>query len=174
MQIIPRKVEYRFEAGKHTLGASAEHLGRNREIKFYFDDLLVGTTQAPEGKISVDDECILEAIEDYYRNNSGIYADVFGRHSDQITLNEKHMYVDITEAGFNQKVHIVSTGEKYKFEISSEDGRDKLVGNFQSEDCSEILEKMRVFISMVTGVCDEMTMNLTELSNDKIKQWIRW
>ena len=82
----PLKMEYLFQINEHTMKASAEHLELARRFTFYFDDKIVSEKAVPAGEFYTDDDCISELVENYCKNKSGVYADLFSRHSDKVKL----------------------------------------------------------------------------------------
>lgn len=174
MEIVPIKQEYIFTVLNHTMHAVAEHKNDKRYLSYYFDDKLVAQKEIEGGDYYTDDDCICEVVDDYRKNNKGVYADLFNRHTDKIQLTTKLLEVNLVNSGIiiNAKVKIVK--EYYEIELATESGEDKFSGRFRAAGFSEVLEKMRLFTRTMEGVSDELAQNISILSNDKIEEIIRW
>lgn len=174
MNYKPIKVEYYLEIMKHSMKASANHHGDKREVKFFFDDKLVSTKVVPEGDLLSDDDCISEIVENYCKNNVGVYADIFKRHSDKVSLVAKTVEVALDLYGIEVFVHVTVEKERYIVELTANNGDDRFVGTFKSVNFSEVLEKVRLFTSSLEGISVNLTEHISEISSDKIEEWIKW
>ena len=139
-----------------------------------FDDKIVSEKTVPEGDFLTDDDCIADMVRNYCKNNTGVYADLFKRHSDKVHLISKTMDFLIENYGINLPVHITVEKGKYSFEIIGNNGDDVFSGTFQSENFSEVLEKVRISTGILTELSKDFSININELSNDKVEEWIKW
>ena len=114
------------------------------------------------------------SLRNYCKNNTGVYADLFKRHSDKVHLISKTMDFLIENYGINLPVHITLEKGKYSFEITGNNGDDVFSGTFQSENFSEVLEKVRISTGILTELSKDFSININELSNDKVEEWIKW
>lgn len=174
MDIKPLKLEYDFSIMKHTMRAETDHTAGMREVSFFFDDKLVSKINIEDGDILTDDDCMLDIVHNYCRNNVGVYADILNRHSDKVFIVEKKIDVVIDNSGIEIGVKIVANKERYRFEMSTNNGKDILGGEFEAQSFSDILEKMRFFIYTLDGVSGFLTNNINELSNNEVEKWIKW
>ena len=62
----------------------------------------------------------------------------------------------------------------YEVEISTYDGGDLICGKIKANSFSEVLEKMRLFVTVLGGVSSELSEKITLLSSDKIEEVISW
>ena len=172
MEIVSVKQEYIFSVMKHTMRAVVDHIENVRKLSYYFDEKLVATKVVPGGEYYTDDDCISAVIDDYRKNKTDVYADLFNRHIDKISLVAKLLEVKLVNYGIaiNAKVKIV----KGYYEIELETGDNKFSGNFKAADFSEVLEKMRLFTNTLEGVSADLTEKIDVLSNDKIEATIKW
>ena len=173
-KMIPIKVEYVFALREHRMKAVAEHLEWERKFTFCFDDKIVSEKTVPEGDFLTDDDCIADMVRNYCKNNTGVYADLFKRHSDKVHLVSKTMDFLIENYGINLPVHITLEKGKYSFEITGNNGDDVFSGTFRSENFSEVLEKVRISTGILTELSKDFSININELSNDKVEEWIKW
>lgn len=174
MEIIPIRQEYIFSIMNHTMRAVAEHISSVRKLSYYFDDKLVADKVIPGGTIYTDDDCIREVVDDYRKNNSGVYADLFNRHTDKITLTSKLLDVDLVNSGIVIHGKVKISKDYYDIELSTDNGENQFTGRFKAVNFSEVLEKMRLFTNTLTGVSTELAQNISVLSNDKIEEVIKW
>lgn len=174
MDIIPVKQEYIFSVTKHTMRAVCEHKDNKRYLSYYFDQKLVETKTIDGGEYYTDDDCIREVVEDYSKNNTNVYSDMFNRHIDKITLMEKHLEVDLVNFGIVIKAKVKIIKDYYEIELLANDGNDRFSGRFKALDFPEVLEKMRLFINTLGSVSTELAQNISILSNDKIEEVIKW
>lgn len=174
MEIIPVRQEYIFSIMNHTMRAIAEHRENDRKLKYYFDQKLVAEKIIPGGDYYTDDDCIREVIDDYKKNNTGVYADIFNRHIDKVFLTSKTLDAYIVNNGIKIKAKVISVKDYYEMELSTEDGENEFKGRFKALDFSEVLEKMRLFTYTLEGVSHELAQNISVLTNDKIEEVIQW
>ena len=99
---------------------------------------------------------------------------MFKRHSDKVHLVSKTMDFLIENYGINLPVHITVEKGKYSFEIIGNNGDDVFSGTFRSENFSEVLEKVRISTGILTELSKDFSININELSNDKVEEWIKW
>ena len=170
----PLKMEYLFQINEHTMKASAEHLELARRFTFYFDDKIVSEKAVPAGDFYTDDDCISELVENYCKNKSGVYADLFSRHSDKVKLVAKKLDFQIENCGIKMMAHICIEKEKYHIEVKGANGIDSFTGTFQAVNFSEALEKVRIFTSTLSDISDDFSSHISELANDKVEAWIKW
>ena len=174
MEIVPRRQEYVFSVMKHTMRAVVEHEKDKRNLSYYFDEKLVATKVTEGGEYYTDDDCIREVVDDYRKNNTGVYADLFNRHSDKIFLNEKHLEVDLVNYGIVIKSKVKIVKDYYEIELATDNGDNYFSGKFKAVNFSEVLEKMRLFTNTLEGVSSELAQKISILSNDKIEEVIKW
>ena len=174
MEIRPIKQEYVFSVANHTMRAVALHENDERNLSYYFDDKLVARKKMPGGEYYTDDECISEVVDDYRKNNTGVYADLLNRHVDKIRLTAKYLEVDISYMGLTGKAKAKIVKDYYEVEISTYDGGDLICGKIKANSFSEVLEKMRLFVTVLGGVSSELSEKITLLSSDKIEEVISW
>lgn len=174
MDIIPVRQEYTFTVAAHTMRAVAEHIENKRNLHYYFDEKLIATRVVEGGDLYSDDDCITEAVEEYRKSKNDIYADLFNRHIDKITLTSKSLEVNLVNFGIviNAKVKIIK--DFYEIELRTDSGENSFSGRFKAADFSEVLEKMRLFISTLGDVSSELAQKINILSNDKIEEVIKW
>jgi len=172
--ILPIRIEYNLQINAHKLKASAEHLSEGRRITFYFDDKTVSTKMVPDGDFLTDDDCISELVENYCKNKTGVYADLFRRHSDKVHMVSKTLDFVIENYGIRMQAHVTVEKGKYIVEVSGNNGDDVFNGTFKSENFSEVLEKVRIFTGTLTEISDRFSQHINELSNDKVEEWIKW
>lgn len=172
--IIPIKIEYQFQINNHTMRASAEHLELARRITFYFDDKIVSEKAVPPGDFYTDDDCISELVENYCRNQTGVFADLLKRHSDKVHLTAKKLEFLIDNYGIKMNASVVVEKGVYHFEVNGAEGVDAFSGTFKADNFSEVLEKVRIFTSMLGGISESFSKHIDELSNDKVEEWIKW
>lgn len=174
MEIIPIRQEYIFSVMKHTMRAVAEHKDDKRYLSYYFDDKHVATKEREGGEYYTDDDCIREVIDEYRKNNKGVYADLFNRHTDKIALECKRLEVNLVNNGIIIKAKVKIVKDYYEIELATDNGNNRFSGKFQAADFSEVLEKMRLFTYTLEGVSSELAQNISVLSNDKIEEVIKW
>jgi len=172
--ITPIRIEYFLKIMNHTMRAAAEHLELARRITFYFDDKVVSEKAVPPGDFLTDDDCISELVEKYCKNEKGVYADLFFRHSDKVHLVSKTLEFMIENYGIKMNAHVVVEKGKYSIEVNGVDGGDSFSGTFRADNFSEVLEKTRIFTSTLAGISDNFSNHINELANDKVEEWIRW
>ena len=172
MEIIPVKQEYILSITKHTMRAVVDHIENVRKLSYYFDEKLVATKVVPGGDYYTDDDCISEVVDDYRKNKTDVYADLFNRHIDKISLVAKLLEVKLVNYGIviNAKVKIV----KDYYEIELVTGENQFCGKFKAADFSEVLEKMRLFTNTLEGVSADLAEKINILSNNKIEAAIKW
>lgn len=173
-KITPLMTEYTLQIKEHTMRACAEHLELARRITFYFDDKIVSEKAVPAGDFLTDDDCISELVENYCRNQTGVYADLFKRHSDKVNLVSKKIDFAIENYGIKMTAHVVVEKEKYHIDVKDDVGSDSFSGTFKADNFSEVLEKVRIFTSTLSGISDDFSNHISELSNDKVEAWIKW
>lgn len=174
MDIVPIRQEYTFSIMAHTMRAVVDHTENKRILSYYFDQKLVATKEVEGGDYYTDDDCITEVVEDYRKNKTDVYSDLFNRHIDKITLTSKTLEVDLVNFGIviNAKVKIVK--DFYEIELRTDNGENCFNGKFKAADFSEVLEKMRLFTSTLGEVSSELAQKINILSNDKIEEVIKW
>lgn len=174
IKIIPVKMKYDFCMHNHTMQAVAEHLNLARRFSFHFDDKVVSEKVVPEGDLMTDDDWIRDLVENYCKNNTGVYADLFKRHSDKVHLVSKTIDFVIEDYGINLDAHVTIEKGIYNFKVKAANSDDVFSGSFKAENFSEVLEKIRIFTSVLGEMSKEFSANLDELSNDKVEEWIKW
>jgi len=172
--ISPVKIEYILEIKGHLLKASAKHLENSRKISFYFDDKIVAEKTVAAGDFLTDDECISEIVENYCKNKTGVYADLFKYHSDKVHLMAKTLDFIIENYGIEMFAHVTVEKGRYIIELKGNHNEDVFAGTFKAENFSEVLEKVRLFISTLTNISDSFSDHINELSTDKVEEWIKW
>lgn len=170
--ITPLKIEYTFQIKEHVLKASAEHLELARRITFYFDDKVVSEKAVPPGDFYTDDDCISELVENYCKNQVGVYADLFRWHSDKVHLISKTLDFEIENYGIKINVHVIVEKGRYTFEVKNE--KDTFEGRFSAENFSDVLEKARIFSTTLAELSNNFSSHINELANDKVEAWIKW
>lgn len=170
--ITPVKIEYNFQIGDHTMSVSAEHLELARKLTFYFDNKIVSEKAIPPGDFLTDDDCISDLVRNYCRNQTGVYADLFKRHSDKVHLVSKKLDFIIENYGIKMTAKV--TVEKGKYHIDVKGNTDEFSCTFMSESFSEVLEKVRIFTNTLTEISDSFSSHINELSNDQVEAWIKW
>lgn len=173
-KITPVKIEYNFKIKEHTLKASTEHFENERKISFYFDNKLVASENVPLGDFLTDDDDIRNLVENYCKNKTGVYADLFKNHSDKVHLVYKTLEFIIENYGMQMNALVTVEKAKYYVEVSGNNGSDVFSGTFMSDSFSEVLEKVRMFTSTLTEISDKFSTHINELSNDKVEEWIKW
>lgn len=174
MEIVPIKQEYNFSVMNHTMRAVVEHTKDRRNLSYYFDDKLVAKKEQAGGEYFTDDECICGVIDDYRKNNSGVYVDLFNRHTEKILLTSKTLEVDLINSGIVIKAKVKIVKDFYELELATDNGNNQFSGRFKAVDFPEVLEKMRLFTYMLEGISAELANNISVLSNDKIEEIIKW
>ena len=174
MEIKPIKQEYILSVMKHTMRAIVEHKNDKRFLSYYFDDKLVATRERAGGEYYTDDDCIREVVDDYRKNNTGVYADLFNRHTDKIFLEAKILEVELVNNGIVLKAKVKIIKDFYEIELATDNGNNQFSGKFKAADFPEVLEKMRLFTNTLEGVSIELAQNINILSNDKIEEIIKW
>lgn len=172
--IIPLKIEYNFQLRNHRLRASAEHLESGRRITFFFDDKIVSERMIPAGDFFTDDDRISELVSNYCKNQTGVYADLFTNHADQVHLLSKTLDFTIENCGIVMSAHVIVENGRYLIEVSGNNGEDAFSGSFKSKDFSEVLEKIRLFTSTLVDISNSFSSHINELSDDKVEAWIKW
>lgn len=174
MDIIPVRQEYIFSITTHTMRAVAEHVNDKRHLSYYFDQKLVATKIVDGGEYYTDDDCIREVVDDYRKNKTDVYSDLFNRHLDKISIIEKNLEVDLVNYGIVIKAKVKIVKDYYEIELYTDGGDNKFCGKFKAADFSEVLEKMRLFTNTLEGVSSELAEKINLLSNDKIEEVIKW
>lgn len=174
MDIIPVRQEYVFSVVSHIMRAVAEHIDNKRRLNYYFDDKLVVTKMIEGGDYYTDDDRITEVVDEYRKSKKDVYSDLLNRHFDKITLTSKSLEVKLINYGIiiNAKVKIVK--DFYEIELRTDNDENCFNGIFKAADFSEVLEKMRLFTSTLSGVSTELADKINILSNDKIEEIIKW
>jgi len=172
--IIPVSIEYNMQIKEHTLRAKAEHLENVRKITFYFDDKVVSEKIVAKGDFLTDDDCISEIVDNYCHNKTGVYADLFKNHSDKVHLVNKILVFIIENYGIRMVATVKVEKDKYHVEVNGNNGNDVFSGSFQSQNFSEVLEKVRIFTTTLNEISNSFSENIDELSSDKVEQWIKW
>jgi len=173
-KITPTKVEYNLLIADHRLKASAEHLELARRITFYFDDKIVAEKAIPPGDFLTDDDCISEIVENYCKNKTGVYADLFKNHSDRVHLVSKTLDFEIENYGLKMEAHVEVEKGRYLVDVKGNNGEDTFSGKFKSENFSEVLEKARIFTTTLAEISESFSVHINELSSDKVEEWIKW
>lgn len=174
MDIVPIRQEYSFSITTHTMRAVVEHIDSKRCLSYYFDQKLVATRVVDGGDFYTDDECITEVVEDYRKNRTDVYADIFNRHIDKIALTSKLLEIDLVNFGITVKAKVKIIKDFYEIELYTDDEENRFSGKFKATDFSEVLEKMRLFTSTLGEVSSELAQKINILSNDKIEETIKW
>lgn len=174
MDIVPIRQEYTFSITTHTMRAVVEHIDSKRRLSYYFDQKLVATRVVEGGDFYTDDECIAEVVEDYRKNRTDVYADIFNRHIDKISLTSKLLEIDLVNFGITIKAKVKIIKDFYEIELYTDDEENRFSGKFKAADFSEVLEKMRLFTSTLGEVSSELAQKINILSNDKIEESIKW
>lgn len=174
MNIIPVKTEYNFEVLKHTAKATLEHIAGVRKTEFYFDDKLVGSKTVAEGQLLSDDDCIADIVSEYTRNNTGVYADIFGRHTDKVYLVNKKVTAKVDAGAFVVDIFVKCEKGSYQISLSTNGGKDKIVCQMAAADFSEAFEKSRILLYGMEDMNSELSKHFNELSNDQIMEIIKW
>jgi len=174
MEIIPKSLEYHFEACNHKMTIMVDHEDKGRNIGFFFDEKLISRKMEPKGHYTEDDDCIEEIVETYCKNNKGVFSDLIKNHSDKIRLTDKVREVVINSNGVLIDTTIHERYGEYKISMSGHKGEDKLNCSFKANDFSEALEKFRYFMSTLEEVKEDLVSNIDELSDDKVEKWIKW
>lgn len=174
MEIIPVKQEYTFSVATHTMRAVVEHVNNKRHLSYFFDQKLVATKDVEGGEYYTDDDCITEVVEDYKKNRTDVYADLFNNHADKITLTSKIIEVDLNNYGIIIKAKVKIVKDFYEIELHTDGEENSFQGKFKAADFSEVLEKMRLFTSTLGDVSAELAEKINILSNDRIEKSIRW
>ena len=174
MDIIPVRQEYVFSIANHTMRAVVEHIDDERRLSYYFDQKLVATKVVAGGDYYTDDDCIAEVVDDYRKNKTDVYADIFNRHIDKVMLTSKTLEVDLVNYSILIKAKVKIVKDYYEIALYTEDGDNQFSGKFRAADFSEVLEKMRLFTSTLEGVSAELAQRINILSNDKIQEVIKW
>lgn len=172
-KVTPIKVEYKMQIREHTMRASAEHLELARRITFYFDDKVVSEKAVPPGDFLTDDDCISQLVDNYCKNKTGVYADLFKRHSDQVHLISKSLEFELENYGIKMTAVVTVKKDTYHFTVN-ENGGDSFSGTFKADNFSEVLEKVRIFTGILTGISEDFSSHINEFSNDKVEEWIKW
>jgi len=172
--ITPLKIEYNLRIKEHKLKASAEHLELARRITFYFDDKIVSEKAVPPGDFMTDDDLISDLVSNYCKNQVGVYADLFMRHSDKVHLVSKTLDFLIENYGIRMFAHVIVEKDKYIIEVKGNNEEDVFSGTFKAQNFSEVLEKVRIFTSTLVGISESFSSHINELSNDKVEEWIKW
>lgn len=173
-EIKPIKIEYIMQIKEHVLKASAEHLELARRITFHFDDKIVSEKAVPPGDFLTDDDCISELVENYCKNHTGVYADLFKRHYDKVHMIAKTLDFEIENYGIKVFAHVTVEKGRYIIEVKEEKNEDVFACTIKSENFSEVLEKVRIFTTTLAGISDNFSVHINELSNDKVEKWIKW
>lgn len=174
MEIKPVKQQYDLTVMNHSMKAEALHFQDKRIISYYFDDKMIHKTQLPAGDLISDDNCIREIVENYSKNNVGVYADIFKNHSDKVFLLSKIIEVDVVNYGIVAHAKVKVEKDLYFFELLTDNQENHMSGSFKASNFSEVLEKMRIVVSMMAGVSTKMTEDINELSSDKVEEVIKW
>lgn len=174
MEIKPVKQEYILAVASHTLRAVVMHKDDERHLSYFFDDRLVTKKVMPGGKFYTDDECISEVVDEYKKNNKGVFADLFNYHVDKVHLVSKIVELELINFGMPIKAITKIVKDYYEIEIALKDGTDMFRGRIKADNFPEVLEKFRMFINTLDGLNDELTQNITLLSNDRIETVIDW
>jgi len=172
-KITPIKVEYKMQIKEHIMRVSAEHLELARRITFYFDDKVVSEKAVPPGDFLTDDDCISQLVDNYCKNKTGVYADLFRWHSDKVHLISKTLEFEIENYGIKMTAIVTVKKDTYHIDIDG-NGDDHFSGTFKSDSFSDVLEKVRLFTSILTGISNDFSSNINEFSNDKVEAWIKW
>lgn len=174
-KITPLKIEYVMKIKEHVMRASAEHLELARRITFYFDDKVVSEKAVPAGDFFTDDDCISELVRNYCKSTTGVYADLFSRHSDKIHMVAKKLEFLIENYGIKMNAYVTIENGKYSIEVNGGgDEADTFSGKFKADNFSEVLEKVRIFTSTLGEISENFSSHISELSNDKVEEWIKW
>lgn len=174
MEVVPIKQEYDLTVMNHSMKAVAHHFQDKRVISYYFDDKLIQKLEMPAGDLFLDDNYIREIVENYSKDNVGVYADIFKNHADKVSLISKKIEVDVVNYGIVAHAKIKIEKDKYYFKLVTDNQENEVSGSFKASNFSEVLEKMRIVVSMMAGVCAKMTEDIDELSNDKVEEVIKW
>lgn len=174
MDIIPVRQEYFFSVASHTMRAVAEHIDDKRHLHYYFDEKLVETRVIGGGDYYTDDDCITEVVEEYRKSKKDVYADLLNRHIDKIALTSKSVEVKLVNYGIviNSKVKVIK--DFYEIELYTDNQENHFSGKFKANNFSEVLEKMRLFISTLGDLSIELAQRINILSNDRIEEVIKW
>lgn len=174
MEIIPIRQEYKFSILKHNMYAVAEHVDGERHLSYYFDEKLVSKKVIPGGEFYTDDECLRDAVDDYRKNNVGIYADIFNSHTDKVFLQTKTVVVDLENFGIIIRAKIIINKDIYEIELSTNDGDNLINAKIKANGFSEVLEKVRLFTNTLYSANEQLSQNISLLSNDKVEELIKW
>lgn len=174
MQIKPIKVEYFLEVSGHKLKGSCVHKGGAREVTFFFDNTQVAQKLIPDDSLLKDDDVICDIVEEYCRNQIGTYADLFRNHVDRVRMTAKSIEVMLEYYGIEVFAGVTIEKTRYIVKLSTNNDKDRMVGTFEANSFSDVLEKLRLFTSALDGVAGELTSHINEISNDQVESRIKW
>lgn len=174
MKIMPVKSEYRFEAMNHTMKAVLLHVDNKRRVTYYFDDKVFGEREIEEGDFWTDDDNIRSLAESYFADHTNVMSDLFVKHASKIKLKDKTNTFVIDNNGLMIDAVIVEEKGLFNVKITSANERDVFTGRITADSNSEALEKLRIFVNTLSGISMELTRNIDEFNNDKVKERIDW
>lgn len=174
MEVRPIKQEYILAVANHSMRAVVLHKNNERQLSYYFDDKLITEKSMSGGQCYTDSDCIREVVDEYKKNNKGIFADLLNYHIDKVRLVSKLVELELINFGIPIKAVTKIIKDYYEVEIALKDGTDIFRGRIKADNFPEVLEKFRMFINTLEGVNAELTQNITLLSNDKIEEAIDW
>jgi len=174
MNMQPLSAAYKFFYANHCLEATVNHQETEREVCFYYDKKLISKIQIPNGDLLSDDDYIMKLVEDHCRNSIDAFADLFKNHTDKILLNSKTVNVVIYNMGIEILANVSVYYDRYDLELSTPNGENKIFGSFKANNFSEVLEKLRLFISTLSGVSTNLSAHIDEICDDKIEGFVQW
>lgn len=174
MEIIPIMQQYLCVAKNHEMKAVVKHEADQRVVRYFWDQGIVSEKVLPAGSYLTDDECICDMLRDYSIQKSGVFADLLKNHTDIISLVSKQLQVQIKDFGIIFDAKLIIEKDFYNIELATENGDNCFSGRFKAEGFSEVLEKLRIFTSMLGGVSTELANDINLLSSDKIEELVRW
>ncbi len=154
--------------------AEVQHTETSRVIDYYFDEKLIDSKPVPKGDFLTDDDWIHEMVSQYTLTTKGLYCDIISNHSDMIHLTSIVQTATIEHLDFVVDAVITEKKDYFYATVTAPNTGDSLSVTVKASDYSEFLEKLRLLIDTLIGVSNEFTSNISELSNDQIKNRIKW
>jgi len=174
MIIKPVQMEYVLDFKGHSLSAIIQEIAGVKFLRMEIDGKMIDGV-----KLNADEDhgyvkILQNHVNEYISKSKNKYADIVLNHMDALKVVRKTMCMSIEEMGIDMNMCVISEKGLYTIKFSVTEFKDDMVCHIVANSLSDALEKSRMFTSIMNGINQEMTQNLTEFSEDGILEELGW